>query len=82
METLGIDMNATLPKMGRPSITGLSIKELGEQEYRRQYNRKKLGRDTHPERWTGLSCKQLGAALYKKLWRQMRHNLNLEPTQN
>jgi hypothetical protein len=27
----------TLPKMGRPSITGLSIKELGVCEYQRIY---------------------------------------------
>jgi len=75
-------MNATLPKMGRPSITGLSIKELGEQEYSRRWHSAHAHRKTGRRWWTGLSRKQLGETAYVKLWRQMRRKLNLEPTQN
>lgn len=36
-ETRGAGRLISLPKMGRPSLTGLSIKLLGEAEYGRQY---------------------------------------------
>jgi hypothetical protein len=36
-------MSATLPKMGRPSLSGLSIKELGAVEYRKRLRELKNG---------------------------------------
>ena len=65
-------MNATLPKMGRPSLSGLSIKLLGPVAYRRQLYELRGGRGPHKKRWTGLSMKSLGRAAYVKAWRRMR----------
>ena len=65
----------TLPKMGRPSKTGLSVKELGMAVYQRKRLELLRGRPGHPERWTGLSRKQLGEAKYVKLWRELRRRM-------
>jgi hypothetical protein len=65
-------MTATLPKIGRPSVSGLSIKLLGPTEYRRRFNELKYGKRPYKRRWTGLSRKLLGDALYARAWRKMR----------
>src|ERR1035437_5509613 len=66
------EMSATLPKMGRPSLSGLSIKLLGSYEYHRQMRERKIGPRPFKRRWTGLSHKLLGHAAYTKAWRKMR----------
>ena len=48
----------------RPSLTGLSIKELGEKEYKRRYSAMKIPRTTKKRWWTGLSRKALGDAYW------------------
>ena len=62
----------TLPKIGRPSLSGLSIKLLGPTEYRRRFNELKWGERPYKRRWTGLSRKLIGSAAYAKAWRKMR----------
>ena len=71
-------MNA-LPKMGRPSITGLSVKLMGKREYARAYNQMRPApRKTSRRRWTGLRAKLMSRAEYVREWRSMRRNqLNL-----
>jgi hypothetical protein len=66
-------MNSTLlPQMGRPSLSGLSIKELGSHEYHRQLYKKKNEGKPLKRHWTGLSHKLLGHAAYMKGWRRKR----------
>lgn len=61
-----------LLKIGRPSLSGLSIKLLGPTEYRRRFNELKWGKRPYKRRWTGLSRKLLGSTAYSKAWRKMR----------
>jgi hypothetical protein len=60
----------TLP-MGRPSLTGLSVKRLGFSEYqrRRHPNKARLWRVY------GLSRKELGGARYMRLYRKLKTEL-------
>ena len=62
-----------LPKIGRPSITGLSEKALGTAAYQRLYKRHRDPlRGTRRPRWTGLSTKTLTRAEYVAQWRALR----------
>jgi len=56
--------------IGRPSITGLSVKLLGVNEYQKLYARFHKPHKTSRRWHTGLSRKQLGGALYAKLLRR------------
>jgi hypothetical protein len=59
-----------LPKMGRPSKSGLSIKDLGSAEYHRRVYRMK-----HPllkRAMSGLSPKKLGSTSYMRELRRMK----------
>ena len=58
------------PAIGRPSVTGLSVKLLGAREYRRRYNA--LKQKSYLRRWTGLSDVGLGHAEYMRRWRALR----------
>ena len=63
----------TPPKMGRPSVTGLSVKALGEGEYRRRYHQMKpTPRITARRWWTGLPAKLMSRAEYMAAWRALR----------
>ena len=73
--------------MGRPNTTGLpSAKEIGWAQYHRLRRIKKLGRNPHPERWTGLSVKKLGSRIYHQLRSELKSARDklklLEPNQN
>ena len=62
-----------LPKIGRPSLTGLSEKMLGTATYQRLYRRHRDPlRGTRRPRWTGLSTKTLTRAQYVAQWRALR----------
>ena len=62
-----------LPKMGRPNTTGLpSAKDIGGAQYQHLRRIKMLGRNTHPERWTGLSQKELGSRVYHQLRTELK----------
>jgi len=56
--------------------TGLSIKQLGEREYFRQYRALKSPPALIQPRWTGISFKQLGSAAYNRIYRQKLKQLN------
>ena len=58
-----------LPHIGRKSITGLSVKALGVNEYQVRY--KRLHGFTPKRRWTGLSDRALGHARYIAAWRKL-----------
>ena len=60
------------PKIGRPSKSGLSIKQLGPKEYFRLYQRAHKPRKTTRRWWTGLSRKQVGNKQYISAWRAAR----------
>lgn len=63
-------MNHKLPKIGRPSKSGLSVKELGTTEYQRQIQemrRRRLGKARRF--FTGLSLKILSRADYSAAYR-------------
>jgi hypothetical protein len=63
----------TLPKMGRPSLSGLSIKGLGSAEYNRQLRKIKNAGKPRKKPWSGIpSSKIIGQAAYMKAWRRMR----------
>ena len=64
-----------LPPMGRPSVTGLSIKQLGEKEYKRRYRLLRRGKPLLRPRWTGLSNKLLGHTEYNRQYRKLKSNL-------
>lgn len=64
-------MKTSLPKIGRPSISGLSIKKLGSSEYHSRLWRMRHP-NSHPERWTGLSPKQMGHSKYVAAWRRLK----------
>lgn len=76
LETKTIRRNymTPLPHIGRPSKTGLSVKELGYTEYRRRV--RAATRQPSGRYWTGLSDKQLGHAKYLRLYRELRRALN------
>lgn len=60
-----------LPKIGRPSKSGLSVKMLGEAEYnrrRQEFRRRTAG--IAPRRFTGLSPKILGWTKYRAAFRR------------
>ena len=65
-------MKSTLPAMGRPSKSGLSIKQLAACEYFRRLTLLKHGGRKNSRHWTGLSLKQLGAREYRRRYRQLK----------
>ncbi len=67
-------MNATkkLPAIGRPSVTGLSVKLLGVREYNRQYQRRHTPRVTARRWWSNLSPKLMGQVNYVAAWRKLQ----------
>ena len=67
-------MNA-LPPIGRVSKTGLSVKELGRNEYARQYARLHVPRKTSRRWWTGLSRKTLNNSQYAAAYRALKHQM-------
>ena len=73
-------MNPTLPKMGRPSLSGLSVKLLGQSEYNRQLYDKKNPGNPRKKHWTGLSHKLLGHAAYVRAWQKMRKTVSKSAT--
>ena len=60
-------------QIGRPSITGLSLKQLGCAEYNRLRRLLRHGRKENARHWTGLSQKNLGAAEYKRRYYKLTH---------
>jgi len=59
-------MKTILPKMGRPSKSGLSVKLLGVTEYaRRRAEKMRRAKGIKPRQFTGLSPKLLGWKDYR-----------------
>jgi len=62
----------TLPKMGRPSLSGLSVKELGKPIWDRLYRQiNPRPRKTSRKWWSGFSRKELGEAAYMMAYRRL-----------
>jgi hypothetical protein len=61
-----------LPNIGRPSLTGLSVKQLGRCEYHRRYWRLKHPAAPRRNWWTGLSPKEIGATEYMRRYRALK----------
>ena len=61
-----------LPPIGRPSIYGLSLKQLGKLEYWRQIAKRRRPMIPYENRWTGISKKQLGHTEYVRQWRKLK----------
>ena len=60
-----------LPKMGRPSVSGLSVKELGLAEYTRRYYELHHTPKTDQRWWTGLHSSKMTHAGYMAAWRAL-----------
>ncbi len=61
-----------LPPIGRPTIYGLSLKQLGIREYSRQLRKRLRPMIPYTNRWTGISKKQLGHTEYVRQWRKLK----------
>ncbi len=65
-------MKTELPAIGRPSIYGLSLKQMGRSEYEKALRRAKRLCATD-KRWRpNLNHKILGHTEYMRQWRKLR----------
>jgi hypothetical protein len=64
-------MSRNLPTIGRRSVSGLSVKQLGEGPYRNRLRILKGETKKPRPQWTGLSDKNLGHTPYQRLYRKM-----------
>lgn len=65
-------MKQKIKPMGRPSKTGLSVKELGLRAYSQAYCKLFRPRKTDRRCWTGINTKLVSHAEYMAQWRKMR----------
>ena len=69
-----------LPRIGRASTTGLSVKSLGASEYQRRYRMLRGGRGVNGRpSATGLSTKVLSHAAYVMAWRALGWDKSRSP---
>jgi hypothetical protein len=69
----------SLPKMGRPSVSGLSVKALGLAEYKRRYYALHHTQKTSRRWWTGLHSSRMTHAGYMSAWRAQGLNAAGKP---
>lgn len=69
-------MNA-LPKMGRPSKTGLSVKELGLNKYWNAYDHQRHGQPRQTVKQWVLDYAQRESVHERTVWRRLKRNPNL-----
>ncbi len=66
----------SLLKMGRPSVSGLSVKALGLAEYKRRYYTLHHTPNTSRRWWTGLHASKMTHAGYMTAWRALKATMS------